>query len=65
VGMGVGELRLRSELGLTLVTAVNAGGATVNPGANYQIGSGDLLVMIGEKARLMAATAEVGERVRH
>ena len=65
VGKAVGELRLRSELGLTLVTAVNAGGATMNPGANYQIGAGDLLVMIGEKARLMAATVEVGERIRH
>jgi len=65
VGKAVGELQLRSQLGLTLVTAVNASGATVNPGAGYQIAAGDLLMMIGERARLNAAASEIGERIRH
>lgn len=62
-GQAVGDLRLRSELGLTLIAAVNADGGTVNPGAGYQIGAGDLLMMIGERDRLAAATSEIGERV--
>jgi CPA2 family monovalent cation:H+ antiporter-2 len=63
VGKAVGELSLRSELGLSLIAAVNAAGANVNPGATYHIGAGDLLMMIGEQGRLAAATADIGERV--
>lgn len=63
VGQAVGDLHLRSELGLTLIAAVNASGGTMNPGAGYQIGAGDLLMVIGERDRLLSATEIIGERV--
>ncbi|MFT5370436.1 MAG: CPA2 family monovalent cation:H+ antiporter-2 [Candidatus Latescibacterota bacterium] len=63
VGQAVGDLHLRSELGLTLIAAVNPVGATVAPGADYEIGAGDYLMIIGEKDRLAAATSDIGTRV--
>jgi monovalent cation:H+ antiporter-2, CPA2 family len=63
VGKVVGELHLRSELGLTLIAAVNPAHATVAPGADYRISEGDLLMVIGEKDRLAAATSNIGVRV--
>ena len=63
VGQAVGDLHLRSELGLTLIAAVNPVGATVAPGADYEIGAGDYLMIIGEKDRLAAATSDIGARV--
>ena len=59
----VGELHLRSELGLTLIAVVNHDESTMNPGANYQIKVDDLLMMIGERNRLAAALPTIGERV--
>ena len=64
VGKSLAELRLRSERGLTLITAVNATGAIASPGAQHRIGAGDLLMLIGEKGRLDAAAGEIGEKLR-
>ena len=46
------ELQVRAKLGLNIIAIRSAGTINVSPSANYQIQSGDVMVMVGDNSAL-------------
>jgi len=55
LGRSIGELRLRSRTGATIVAVIRAGAAATNPPPDWRFLAGDILVLIGGHAEVEAA----------
>jgi len=55
VGQTVGEMRLRSVTGATLVAARRAGSLQLNPGPDFRFQADDTVVLIGDRSQLNKA----------
>jgi CPA2 family monovalent cation:H+ antiporter-2 len=47
IGMTIGELKLRTDTGATVIAAVRDGHTDINPGAGLRLHTGDVLVLLG------------------
>ena len=56
VGKNLEELQLRSRSGVTIIAAVRNGTSTYNPGTDFRLASGDVLVLLGSHKELDQAT---------
>jgi monovalent cation:H+ antiporter-2, CPA2 family len=55
VGQTVGEMRLRSVTGATLVAARRAGSLQLNPGPDFRFQADDSVVLLGDRSQLNKA----------
>lgn len=55
VGRTIRDLELRDRTGITLIAVVRQGHPHTNPGADFDLRAGDVLVMLGSHAELAAA----------
>ncbi len=55
VGKTIGDAGLRKKTGATIIAVVRKGEAKTNPGADFKIEPGDILVVLGGHAELNAA----------
>lgn len=62
-GKTLGEIRLRSEMGVTLLSAVGAQGAIFNPGADYRFMEGDTVTLVGDREHVRTAGERIGLRL--
>lgn len=67
VGKTLAQLDLRGKTGATIIAVVRSGETKINPGANYKLFAGDLLVLLGTNEKIERAlkllepeTAEIG-----
>lgn len=56
-GLNMKDLNLRARSGATIIAVVRDGNPSTNPGADFVIESGDVLVLVGAHEQLDAATA--------
>jgi len=52
VGKSIGELRLRTLTGATVITAVREGRTEINPGSEFRIKEDDVLVLLGSPEQI-------------
>ena len=52
IGKSLRELNLRAKLGVTIIAVENGGKTNVSPTADYAVGEGDTLVMLGDNVAL-------------
>ena len=52
VGKSLRELNVRAKLGVTIIAVENGGKTNVSPTADYAVGEGDTLVMLGDNVAL-------------
>lgn len=57
VGKTIGELKIRSRTGATVVGVLNNGVFHANPAADYQFSAGEMVAVLGNPAQLAAFTA--------
>lgn len=50
------ELDLRAQTGANIIAAVRDGQTTVNPGPDFRVGEGDLLILVGTSEQLARAS---------
>lgn len=55
VGKTLGELDLRKATGVTVIAAIRNGQAEINPGPEYAISAGDVLVLLGTPRQIVHA----------
>jgi CPA2 family monovalent cation:H+ antiporter-2 len=55
VGKTIGELKLRSQTGVTVIAAVREGQTEINPGPQLRIQAEDVLVLLGAREQLDGA----------
>ena len=55
-GKSLGEVELRARSGVTLIAVVREGKSTHNPGSEFVLRAGDILVLLGSHAELDRAT---------
>ena len=54
LGKSLKELNIRAKLGVNIIAVENGGKTNVSPGADYRIGEGDILVVLGDNYSLEA-----------
>ena len=54
IGKSLKELNIRAKLGVNIIAVENGGKTNVSPGADYRIGEGDILVVLGDNYSLEA-----------
>ena len=54
-GKTIAEVNLRAESGVTIIAVVRNGTPTTNPPAEFELGAGDVLVLVGSHQQLDAA----------
>ena len=54
-GKNLGELDLRNTTGVTLIAVLRNGNTEVNPGADYKLCEGDVLVLLGSSEKIEEA----------
>ncbi len=59
-GRTIGELQLRRRTGATVIAVVRDGKAETNPGADWQLRAGDVLVLVGNHQELDRALSLLG-----
>ena len=52
IGKSLRELNVRAKLGVTIIAVENGGKTNVSPTADYAVGEGDTLVMLGDNVAL-------------
>ena len=52
IGKCINELNVRAKLGVTIIAVENGGKTNVSPTADYAVGEGDTLVMLGDNVAL-------------
>ena len=52
IGKSLRELSVRAKLGVTIIAVENGGKTNVSPTADYAVGEGDTLVMLGDNVAL-------------
>ena len=58
VGKTIGELRLRTNTGVSVIAAIHEGNTEINPGPETQIKSDDVLVLLGTPDKIHRAMDE-------
>jgi CPA2 family monovalent cation:H+ antiporter-2 len=58
VGKTIGELRLRTNTGVSVIAAIHEGNTEINPGPETPINSDDVLVLLGTPAKIHRAMDE-------
>lgn len=59
VGRTIGDLRLRSRTGATVIAVVRDGRTEINPGPEQELQAEDVLVLLGSPEQVEAATSEL------
>jgi CPA2 family monovalent cation:H+ antiporter-2 len=59
VGKTIGELKLRTRTGATVLTVVRDGHTEVNPGADFTLTGGDVLVLLGSPEQIDLAIEQI------
>ena len=54
-GKNLGELNLRNTTGVTLIAVIRNGNTEINPGADYKLCEGDMLVLLGSSEKIEEA----------
>jgi CPA2 family monovalent cation:H+ antiporter-2 len=54
-GKNLGELDLRNTTGVTLIAVLRNGNTEINPGADYKLSEGDVLVLLGASEKIEEA----------
>ncbi|CAN5681946.1 cation:proton antiporter [soil metagenome] len=54
-GKNLGELDLRNTTGVTLIAVLRNGNTEINPGADYELSEGDVLVLLGSSEKIEEA----------
>jgi CPA2 family monovalent cation:H+ antiporter-2 len=55
IGKNLVELNLRNTTGVTLIAVVRDGETKINPGANYKLTEGDILILLGTSEKIESA----------
>ena len=55
VGATLGEADLRGQTGATVVAVLHDGGTEINPGADYKLSGGDMVVLLGSNEQIEKA----------
>jgi CPA2 family monovalent cation:H+ antiporter-2 len=55
-GMDLGKVDLRGQTGATVVAVLHNGGTEINPGADYILNAGDMVVLLGSPEQIEHAT---------
>jgi monovalent cation:H+ antiporter-2, CPA2 family len=59
VGQTIGDLKLRSRTGATVIAVVHEGRTEINPGPERKLHAEDVLVLLGSPGQLETATSQL------